>query len=75
VCADFQRRRFYDVPSVGINLYKAAHGLVNAVLHVAIGLPITTVCRCSYARNTRDYNARLSARCTGKVLLQHHAVM
>ena len=47
---------FMMYPLVDINLYKTVHGLVNVVLHVAIGLPITTVNRCSYASNTRDYN-------------------
>ncbi len=47
---------FMMYPLVDINLYKTVHGLVNAVLHVAIGLPITTVNHYSYARNTHDYN-------------------
>ena len=47
---------FVTYPMLDINLYKAAHGLVNALLHGVIGLPITTINRCAYAKNTRDYN-------------------
>jgi hypothetical protein len=42
-------------PLVDINLYKTGHSLVNALLHVMVGLPVTTVNRCWYARNTSDY--------------------
>ena len=46
---------FLMYPLLDINLYKAVHALVNALLHVAIGLPITTVNRCTYAKTTLDY--------------------
>jgi len=47
---------FATYPMLDINLYKAAHGLINAFLHGMIGLPMTTINRCTYAKNTRDYN-------------------
>jgi hypothetical protein len=42
-------------PLIDVNLYKAVHGLVNALLHVLIGLPVLTRNRCAYALQTTDY--------------------
>jgi hypothetical protein len=42
-------------PLLDVNMYKAIHGLVNAVLHLLIALPLATQNRCSYAHGTTDY--------------------
>ncbi len=38
-----------------MNLYKALHGFVNALLHAVIALPVLTRNRCGYALATTDY--------------------
>ena len=42
-------------PLLDINLYKVLHGLVNAVLHAFVSLPVITYNRCSYGQKTTDY--------------------
>jgi len=42
-------------PLLDVNLYKALHGLVNAVLHTLVALPLLTRNRCEYAHTTADY--------------------
>ncbi len=42
-------------PLLDVNLYKALHGLVNAVLHTLVALPLLTRNRCTYALATTDY--------------------
>ena len=42
-------------PLLDVNLYKAIHGMVNAVLHLLVALPVLTQTRCAYAHGTTDY--------------------